>query len=74
VALYAAPKAPVHFMIGTAGADLSCCHAPTTPGYTEVTIAAYGHARLDANATALRWTFVLADNGTVADEALITKA
>lgn len=72
--VYMQPAAPVHVLIGAAGAELSCCHNATTPEYTELTVSAHGHGRLIAhNSSALQWQFISADNGTVLDEAWVLK-
>lgn len=73
--VYTAPAAPVHFLVGTAGAPISCCRFPQLPPYTEVVSGTWGYGRLAIhNASHLEWQFVEDTDGAVIDSAWIVRA
>jgi acid phosphatase type 7 len=71
--IYKQVNAPVHIMIGVAGADISCCHAPVTPIWTEFTTPTFGYARVYVNKTVLTWDFIRAIDGQLEERVLIIK-
>ena len=73
--VYSRPRAPVHILVGTAGASISCCLLPEPPPYSEVSLADFGYGRLFVhNESHLQWQFVVAADRSVADEAWIVRA
>jgi hypothetical protein len=68
------PKAPVHVLVGSAGADLSCCHVPIRPDYTELTSATFGIIKVKIwNETHLEWRFLASSNYTTVDHVWIVR-
>lgn len=78
VALYAAPRATVHFVAGTAGASFTKNDCVSTggpcPEWSERVVYEHGFLRLEAvNATALYFEYVATVNNTVLDRRLIVQ-
>ena len=74
VAVYRAPRAPVHFVIGTGGAGFSTNTEAAPPPYFEKVAFVHGYARITAlNASALAWELVNDVDGSVFDAALLLK-
>jgi acid phosphatase type 7 len=68
------PKAPVHVLVGSAGADLSCCHFPIKPDYTEFTSYTFGVIKVKIwNQTHLEWRFMASSNYTTVDHVWIVR-
>ena len=70
------PSAPAYVVQGTGGCLLNLGHTwnePAPPWSAVRTASHYGYGMLDANATNLRWQFLLEADGSVFDEFSIIK-
>ncbi|CAL8470701.1 g10243 [Coccomyxa elongata] len=66
-------NAPVHMLIGHAGAPYSWTISPETPPYYESVAIQHGYLRVAANRTALQMEAVNSLDGTVVDSHTLTK-
>ncbi|CAK0782920.1 hypothetical protein CVIRNUC_006115 [Coccomyxa viridis] len=66
-------RAPVHLLIGHAGAPYSWTINPVTPPYYEAVAIQHGYLRVEANRTALTMQAVNSLNGAVVDAVTLTK-